>query len=69
MTMEKLTLKFSTLKDLTSFAKHLNCGYLINTKNLTLTGKVPELQVNVALDMHNAALIETNEKVFSYDLL
>jgi len=69
MTMEKLTLKFSTLKNLTDFAKVLSGGYLINTKNLTLTSKLPEFQVNQALEHYNGALIETTEKVYSYDLI
>ena len=69
MTMEKQTLKFSTLKDLTDFTKLLNGGYLINTKNLTLTSKIPEIQLNLALELYNAVQIETTEKVFSYDLI
>jgi hypothetical protein len=67
--MEKRTLKFSTLKELTDFSKSLSSGFLINTKNLTLTAMVNDLQVNIALDMHHASLIETTEKVFSYDLV
>jgi len=67
--MEKRTLKFSTLKQLTDFSKTLATGFLINTKNLTLTANITDLQLTVALDMHNAMLIETTEKVFSYDLV
>lgn len=67
--MEKRTLKFSTLSNLTGFSKSLKGGFLINTKNLTLTAKLSELQINVAIELFNAAPIETNEKVFSYDLL
>ncbi len=66
--MEKRTLKFSSLEDLTGFSKKLPSGFLINTKNLTLTASISELQVNVAMQMHNAVLIETTEKVFSYDV-
>jgi hypothetical protein len=67
--MEKQTLKFSTLSELTGFSKSLKVGFLINTKNLTLTSKLSDLQINVALEMYNACRIETNEKVYSYDLL
>lgn len=67
--MEKRTLKFSNLKELTDFSKSLTTGFLINTKNFTLTTVLTDLQVNMALDMHNATLIETTEKVFSYDLV
>ena len=67
--MEKHTLKFSTLSDLTSFSKSLKGGFLINTKNLTLTSQLSQLQIHVALEMYNAVQIETNEKVYSYDLL
>ena len=67
--MEKRTLKFSNLKDLTDFSKTLKNGFLINTKNFTLTTHISELQVNLASEIYNATLIETTEKVFSYDLL
>ena len=67
--MEKQTLKFSSLGDLTGFSKSLKGGFLINTKNLTLTSKFSDLQINVALDMYNACRIETTEKVYSYDPL
>ena len=69
MTMEKRTLKFASLKELTDFSKTLASGFLINTKNLTLTTQISDLQLNIALEMHNATLIETTEKVFSYDLV
>ena len=67
--MEKRTLKFATLKELTDFSKNLASGFLINTKNLTLTAHISDLQITIALDMHNATLIETTDKVFSYDLV
>ena len=67
--MEKRTLKFASLKELTDFSKTLASGFLINTKNLTLTANISELQLSVAMDLHNALLIETTEKVFSYDLV
>jgi hypothetical protein len=67
--MEKRTLKFSTLKELTDFSKTLASGFLINTKNLTLTANISDLQLTIAMDMHKALPIETTEKVFSYDLV
>jgi hypothetical protein len=67
--MERRTLKFSTLKELTDFSKRLSAGFLINTKNLTLTATISIMQVNIAVARHNAVLIETTEKVFSYDLV
>ena len=67
--MEKRTLKFVTLTELTAFSKTLSTGFLINTKNLTLTTQLSDLQVMLATDSHNAVVIETTEKVFSYDLV
>jgi hypothetical protein len=67
--MERRTLKFSTLKELTDFSKRLPAGFLINTNNLTLTATISILQVNMAVARHNAVLIKTTEKVFSYDLV
>ena len=65
--MEKQTLRFPSFAHLSSFVKQLNCGYLINTNALTITAKLPEPQVQNALLHFSAALIETNEKVYSYD--
>ena len=67
--MDKRTLKFATLKELTDFSKTLATGFLINTKNLTLTAALPDIQLAIAVDMHNATVIETTEKVYSYDLV
>ena len=67
--MEKRTLKFGTLKDLTNFSKSLTSGFLINTKNFTLTAPLSEFQTSIAIEIHNAAVIETTEKVYSYDLV
>ena len=65
--MEKQTLRFPSFTQLSSFVKQLNCGYLINTNTLTITAKIPDLQVQQALHHYSASLVETNEKVFSYD--
>lgn len=67
--MKKVTLHFHSLCQLTAFSKGLACGYLLNTNNLTITGKIPPLQVNLAIEFYNAAVIETTEKVYSYDCL
>ena len=67
--MEKQTLRFASLTDLSAFVRQVTYGYLINTNNLTVTAKLPEEQVQLALTLYNAAMIDTNEKVFSYDLL
>lgn len=67
--MKKRTLQFGTLKELTVFSKTLSGGFLLNTNNLTLTARISDLQAAVAQEMHNAVLIETNEKVYSYDMI
>ncbi|HUC82158.1 MAG TPA: hypothetical protein VMR70_14740 [Flavisolibacter sp.] len=65
--MQKLTLKFSSFAQLAAFAKKLNSGYLINTSLLTITASLNEFQTNLAIEWYGAQLIETNERVFSYD--
>lgn len=67
--MKKLTLQFPTLTNLGCFMKLLTGGYLLNTNNLTITATMPQIEVNLALDLYNAKLIETTEKVFSYDMM
>lgn len=67
--MKKQTLQFLSLKELTLFSKTLNCGYLINTNNFTITGNLHELQINLAKELYYAEVIETTDKVFSYDML
>lgn len=64
--MKKLTFQFLSLPELATFCKLLNDGYLINTVNLTLTTHLPEVHKNLAFDLYNATVIETTEKVFSY---
>lgn len=65
--MQKLTLKFSSFSQLGAFAKKLNSGYLINTSLLTITACPPDFQVNLAIEWYGAELVETNERVYSYD--
>jgi hypothetical protein len=67
--MEKRTLKFNCLIQLATFSKSISVGYLMNTNNYTLTGRFPEKEVQRALTHHNATLIETNDKVFSYETI
>ncbi|HEX8314924.1 MAG TPA: hypothetical protein VF610_00160 [Segetibacter sp.] len=65
--MQKLSLKFSSFQELSSFARQLNGGYLINTSTLTITATLPDFQANLAIELYGATLIETNERVYSYD--
>lgn len=65
--MQKLSLKFPSFQQLSSFAKLLNGGYLINTNTLTITAPLAEFQANLAIELYGATLIETNERVYSYD--
>ena len=67
--MEKRTLKFQCLINMAMFAKLLSSGYLMNTNNLTLTGKFTEDQLKLATSRYEASLIETTEKVYSYEAL
>ena len=67
--MEKLTLKFDCLINMAVFSRQVSAGYLMNTNNFTLTGKFSEEDINVAVREHRATLIETTEKVFSYESL
>jgi hypothetical protein len=65
--MKKLTLKFSSFQELSAFMKQLTGGYLINTNTLTITANFPVFQVQHAAEQYGACLVETNEKVYSYD--
>jgi hypothetical protein len=67
--MKKKTLKFQCLISLASFSRKLSTGYLMNTNNFTLTGKFSEEEVSEAMQIFNAELIDTSEKVFSYENL
>jgi hypothetical protein len=65
--MKKQTLKFNCLINMALFARQVTTGYLMNTNNFTLTGKFSEGEIDLAVTKYNAAVIETTEKVFSYE--
>jgi hypothetical protein len=65
--MDKRTLKFSCIITMARFSKTLTTGFLMNTNNFTLTGKFTEADLNVACEEFGAKLIDTTEKVFSYE--
>lgn len=67
--MEKRTLKFQCLIEMAMFSKIVSVGYLMNTNNLTLTGKFENKEIELAQEKYKAFLIDTTEKVFSYELL
>jgi hypothetical protein len=67
--MEKRTLKFDCLINLAIFSKQITTGYLMNTNNFTLTGKFTEADLDLAAKKYNASVIETTDKVFSYEAL
>jgi hypothetical protein len=65
--MEKRTLKFDCLINMAIFSKQLTAGYLMNTNNFTLTGKFSETDIDLAVKNYRAAVIETTDKIFSYE--
>jgi hypothetical protein len=67
--MQKRTLKFDCLISMAVYSKQVTSGYLMNTNNLTLTGKFSENEIELAIKKYNAAVIETTDKVFSYESL
>jgi len=67
--MEKQTLKFDCLINMAIFSRQLSSGYLMNTNNFTLTSKLSEEQITAAKTKYNAVVIETTDKVFSYEVL
>ena len=67
--MEKRTLKFQCLIEMAMFSKIVSVGYLMNTNNLTLTGKFENKEIELAQEKYKAFLIDTTEKVFSYEPL
>jgi hypothetical protein len=64
--MKKQTLKFQSLIDLARFSKMISSGYLMNTNNLTLTGKFKQEEIIMATQKFRSELIETNDKVYTY---
>lgn len=67
--MEKRTLKFDCLINTALFAKQVSTGYLINTNNFTLTAKFSNEELELAFSKYRACVIDTTEKVFSYEPL
>jgi hypothetical protein len=67
--MEKRTLKFDCLNNMAIFSRQSTTGYLMNTNNFTITGKLSEADIDLAIKKYRAAVIETTEKVFSYESL
>lgn len=67
--MEKRTLKFDCLINMAIFSKQVSTGYLMNTNNFTLTGKFSDSDVDLAVSKYSAAVIDTTDKVFSYESL
>jgi hypothetical protein len=67
--MQKRTLKFDCLISMAVYSKQIISGYLMNTNNFTLTGKFSEDEIDLAIKKYNAAVIETTDKVFSYESL
>ncbi len=64
--MQKQTLQFPSIESLAAFARNVNAGYLINTNKLTLTGGFLDNDIEMAQNMYDASLVETNEKTFQY---
>ena len=67
--MEKRTLKFDCLITMAIFSRQLKVGYLMNTNNFTLTARFSQPDIDLALNKYNATVIETTDKVFSYENL
>ena len=65
--MQKQTLVFTSIGELSSFVKPLHFGYLINTNNLTITARFDDPSIEQAIANFNAKLIETSDQVFCYD--
>jgi hypothetical protein len=65
--MEKRTLRFTCLIEMAKFSKTVSVGYLMNTNNLTLTGKFSDADIELASGKHQAVVIETTDKVYSYE--
>ncbi|MGZ3838292.1 MAG: hypothetical protein ACXVMS_05110 [Flavisolibacter sp.] len=67
--MEKRTLKFRNLIEMATFSKNLSVGYLMNTNNYTLTGRFSDADIEQALQKHQAMVIDTTDKIFSYETI
>jgi hypothetical protein len=67
--MKKRTLKFTSLIEMAKFSKLIAVGYLMNTNNFTLTANFSDADTALALEKYNAIIIETTDKVFSYEVI
>ena len=67
--MKKRTLKFTSLIEMAKFSKLIAVGYLMNTNNFTLTANFSDADTELALEKYNAMIIETTDKVFSYEVI
>ncbi len=65
--MEKRTLKFQCLIQMAKYSQKVSSGYLMNTNNYTLTGKFSDEELTQAMNEYQAMVIETTDKVFSYE--
>jgi len=65
--MEKRTLKFTCLIQMAKFSKTVSVGYLMNTNNFTITAKFNDSDIEQALHKFHAAIVETTDKVYSYE--
>jgi hypothetical protein len=65
--MVKRTLKFESLINMAMFSKLVAKGYLMNTNNLTLTGTFADEEINLAVKNYQALLIDTTDKIYSYE--
>jgi hypothetical protein len=64
--MAKTTLLSPSLIEMARFSKIVATGYLMNTNKNTLTGQFTEQDIQLAVKMYKAAVIETTEKIFTY---
>lgn len=65
--MQKQTLQFLTLEKLAAFAKCVSEGYLVNTNNLTLTGRFVPEQIQKAVQVFGAVpTMASDSKAYSY---
>ncbi|MBA2745488.1 MAG: hypothetical protein H0U44_04605 [Flavisolibacter sp.] len=49
------------------YSQKVSSGYLMNTNNYTLTGKFSDEELTQAMNEYQAMVIETTDKVFSYE--
>ena len=59
MKMTTTTLQFSSLAALAAFLKKVNPkGYVVNTLQLSLTTRLNDLEIAIAVDQYSAALFQ-----------